>query len=59
MTICCDNPDFDGPSNKIAVRGEHTRYLEIEYTGNTLHQALSIAAARRREWHKKNEREKP
>jgi hypothetical protein len=45
VTLFCDNPDFSGPNNAIAVNGDWTDWKDRRFTGDTLLTALRAAHA--------------
>lgn len=49
VTILCDNPDFNGqPNNAVECCGAWTRWGDRRFTGDTLEDALHVAATAKR-----------
>ena len=47
LTICCDNPDFDGPNSAIICSGTWAGFDGIMFHGDTLPDVLAKAKAAR------------
>ena len=43
VTLCNDNPEFGGINSKVIVSNEYTDWEDKEYTGDSVHHALTNA----------------
>ncbi|RWD00132.1 MAG: hypothetical protein EOS58_30595 [Mesorhizobium sp.] len=44
VTICCDNPDFNGlPNSKVIICADWTSWVDTEFTGENVLEALASA----------------
>lgn len=44
VTLCCDNPDFEGPDNVVECCADWTDWKDRRFTGDSLLDALTAAA---------------